>query len=132
MLPSTPKPVRAIYFEDDERTIELVKLSLRNESIEVIGLTDSRDAVEMVNKYAPRFIMLDLMMPGVKGWEVFDKLKADDFARNIPIVVVTAKAQGMDKELGTYISKVAAYITKPFSPSELIQHVQKILAKATA
>lgn len=132
MLPTTPKAVRAVYFEDDERTIDLVKLSLRHESIEVIGLTDARDAVEMVNKYAPRFIMLDLMMPGVDGWDVFEKLKADDFARNIPVIVVTAKAQGMDRTLGLHIAKVAAYITKPFSPSELIQHVQKILAKATA
>jgi DNA-binding response OmpR family regulator len=68
------------------------------------------------------------MMPDVDGWEVYHQLKADETTKAIPVIVITAKAQNIDKVLGLYIAKVDDYISKPFSPQELTESVEKVLA----
>jgi DNA-binding response OmpR family regulator len=60
------------------------------------------------------------------GWEVYQQMKAEESTRNIPVIVVTAKAQNIDKVLGLHIAKVDDYIAKPFGPQELIDSVEKI------
>jgi DNA-binding response OmpR family regulator len=72
-------------------------------------------------------VLLDLMMPDMDGWEVYQQMKADDELKNIPVIVVTAKAQSIDKVLGLHIAKVDDYVTKPFGPQELLQSVNKVL-----
>jgi DNA-binding response OmpR family regulator len=62
------------------------------------------------------------------GWEVYQQIKADEELREIPVVVVTAKAQSIDKVLGLHIAKVDDYITKPFGPTDLLESVEKILS----
>ncbi|MCX7681162.1 MAG: response regulator, partial [Anaerolineae bacterium] len=61
------------------------------------------------------------------GWEVYQQMKADEELKHIPVIVVTAKAQSIDKVLGLHIAKVDDYITKPFGPQELIQSVNRVL-----
>jgi DNA-binding response OmpR family regulator len=61
------------------------------------------------------------------GWEVYQKMKTDDDLKGIPVIVVTAKAQSIDKVLGLHIAKVEDYVTKPFGPQELLQAVNKVL-----
>ena len=70
-----------------------------------------------------------LMMIDMGGWEVYQQMKIDDKTKNIPVIIVTAKAQSIDKVLGLHIAKVDDYITKPFSPSELLKSVENVLAK---
>jgi DNA-binding response OmpR family regulator len=70
------------------------------------------------------------MMPDMDGWDVYQQMKADDTTREIPVIVVTAKAQSIDKVLGLHIAKVDDYISKPFSPQELADSVDKVLAKS--
>jgi DNA-binding response OmpR family regulator len=72
-------------------------------------------------------VLLDLMMPDMDGWEVYQQMKADEGTRNIPVIVVTAKAQNIDKVLGLHIAKVDDYIAKPFSPQELLNSVEKVI-----
>jgi DNA-binding response OmpR family regulator len=61
------------------------------------------------------------------GWEVYQQMKADEKTKDIPVIVVTAKAQSIDKVLGLHIAKVDDYIAKPFSPQELLNSVDKVL-----
>ncbi|MBI3162722.1 MAG: response regulator, partial [Chloroflexi bacterium] len=70
---------------------------------------------------------LDLMMPEMDGWEVYQQMKADSVMRDIPVIVVTARAQNIDKVLGLHIAKVDDYIAKPFGPQELMDSVERIL-----
>jgi DNA-binding response OmpR family regulator len=70
------------------------------------------------------------MMPDMDGWEVYQRMKSDEELREIPVIVVTAKAQSIDKVLGLHIAKVDDYITKPFGPQELLESVEKILGQA--
>jgi DNA-binding response OmpR family regulator len=67
------------------------------------------------------------MMPEMDGWEVYQKMKASETMRNIPVIVVTAKAQSIDRVLGLHIARVDDYITKPFGPQELLESVERVL-----
>ncbi len=79
----------------------------------------------------PDLILLDLMMPDMDGWEVYQQIKADEQTRHIPVIVVTAKAQSIDKVLGLHIAKVDDYIAKPFSPADLLESIERVIAKKT-
>ena len=72
------------------------------------------------------------MMPDMDGWEVYQQIKSDDELKHIPVIIVTAKAQSIDKVLGLHIAKVDDYVTKPFGPQELLQSIEKVLSARSA
>ena len=117
---------RVVYIEDEPEMIDLVRLILKRKQYEVIGASGGREGLDAVRKTVPDVILLDLMMPDMDGWEVYQQLKADEATRSIPVIVITAKAQRIDKVLGLHIAKVDDYISKPFSPMELIESLQKV------
>jgi DNA-binding response OmpR family regulator len=82
-----------------------------------------------VRRELPALVLLDLMMPDMDGWEVYQQMKAGDTTRHIPVIVITAKSQNIDRVLGLHIAKVDDYISKPFSPRELTDSVEKVLSK---
>lgn len=120
---------RVVYIEDEPEMIDLVKIILSRKHYEVIGAAGGREGLDTVRRVSPDIILLDLMMPDMDGWEVYQQLKADEATRTIPVIVVTAKAQNIDKVLGLHIAKVEDYIAKPFTPKELLDSLEKILEK---
>jgi two-component system response regulator VicR len=118
---------RAVYIEDEQEMIDLVQLILSRKRFEVIGANGGREGLDAVRKHSPDVILLDLMMPEMDGWEVYQQLKADDSTRNIPVIVITAKAQNIDKVLALHIAKVDDYIPKPFTPKDLLDSIEKVL-----
>lgn len=122
------KPVKHIIcIEDELEMIDLIRIILGRREFEVTGANGGREGLRMVREQHPDLVLLDLMMPDMDGWEVYQQMKADEATRNIPVIVVTAKAQNIDKVLGLHIAKVDDYIAKPFSPQELLASVEKIL-----
>lgn len=126
------RAVKIVCIEDDPKTIDLVKLILKKEGFEVTGVDNGRDGLSVIEEIHPDLVLLDLMMPDMDGWEVYQSMRANESMRQVPVIVLTAKAQSIDKVLGLHIAKVDDYITKPFSPGELIQSVRKVLAEANA
>ncbi len=120
---------KLVYIEDESGMIDLVELILSRRGFEVHGARGGREGLEVVRRELPDLVLLDLMMPDLDGWEVYQQMKSDESTRNIPVIVVTAKAQNIDKVLGLHIAKVEDYIAKPFSPQELLDSVEKVLAK---
>ena len=118
---------RAVYIEDEQEMIDLVKLILSRKRFEVIGANGGREGLDAVRKNLPDVILLDLMMPDMDGWEVYQQLKADESTRDIPVIVITAKAQNIDKVLALHIAKVDDYIPKPFTPKDLLDSIDKVL-----
>jgi len=116
-----------VCIEDEPEMIDLVKLILGRKGFELVGAVGGREGIETVRRVKPNLVLLDLMMPDMDGWEVYQQMKADEELKHIPVIVVTAKAQSIDKVLGLHIAKVDDYITKPFGPQELIQSVNKVL-----
>jgi len=119
--------ISVVCIEDEPEMIDLVRLILSRKGFNVIGADGGIKGLEMVRQEKPDLVLLDLMMPDMDGWEVYQQIKADPELRDIPVVVVTAKAQSIDKVLGLHIAKVDDYITKPFGPQELLESVEKIL-----
>jgi DNA-binding response OmpR family regulator len=121
---------RVVYIEDEQEMIDLVRLILTRRNFEVIGASGGREGLDLIRRELPDAVLLDLMMPDMDGWEVYQQLKADDDTKMIPVIVVTAKAQSIDKVLGLHIAKVDDYISKPFSPSELVESLENVLKKS--
>ncbi|GAB4449357.1 MAG: hypothetical protein Kow00120_19590 [Anaerolineae bacterium] len=119
---------RVVCIEDESEMIDLVKLILSRRGFKVTGAMGGREGLEAIAREKPDLVLLDLMMPDMDGWEVYQQMKANESMRDIPVIVVTAKAQSIDKVLGLHIAKVDDYITKPFGPQELLSSVERILA----
>jgi DNA-binding response OmpR family regulator len=119
---------RVVYIEDEQEMVDLVRLILSRKGYEVLGANGGRKGLQLVIDQLPDLVLLDLMMPDMDGWEVYQQMKANDKTRQIPVIVITAKAQSIDKVLGLHIAKVDDYISKPFSPQDLLDSVEKVLA----
>ena len=119
--------IRVLCIEDEAEMIELTRLVLEREGFEVLGAVGGSQGLEIIKREKPDLVLLDLMMPDIDGWEVYRQMKADDQLAQIPVIVVTAKAQSIDKVLGLQVAKVDDYITKPFGPKELLESIRRIL-----
>lgn len=117
-----------VCIEDELEMIELVKLILGRHNFQVIGAVGGQQGLDKIAEVNPDLVLLDLMMPEMDGWEVYQKMKASDSMRDIPVIVVTAKAQSIDRVLGLHIARVDDYITKPFGPQELLESVERVLS----
>jgi DNA-binding response OmpR family regulator len=115
-----------LCIEDEPEMIDLIRLILGRRGFEVVGAAGGKEGLEKVRQELPDLVLLDLMMPDMDGWEVYQQMKADEKTKDIPVIVITAKAQSIDKVLGLHIAKVDDYIAKPFSPQELLSSVDKV------
>ncbi|MBI9034930.1 MAG: response regulator [Bacteroidales bacterium] len=116
-----------VYIEDDLEMINLVKLIVENQGFTITGATSGSEGIELIKTLSPDIILLDLMMPDVDGYEIYKKLKSDEALKNIPVIIITAKAQAIDRVLGIHIAKVDDYISKPFRPHELLSSIKKVI-----
>jgi len=118
-----------LCIEDEAEMIDLIRLILTRRGFDVRGANGGKEGLEIIRRDHPDLILLDLMMPDMDGWEVYQQMKADESTKDIPVIVVTAKAQSIDKVLGLHIAKVDDYIAKPFSPQELMESVDNVFSK---
>jgi two-component system response regulator VicR len=121
---------KVVCIEDESEMIDLVKLILGRKGFDLTGAMGGREGLEAVRRIKPDLVLLDLMMPDMDGWEVYQQMKAEEELKDIPVIVVTAKAQSIDKVVGLHIAKVDDYVTKPFGPQELLKSVERVLSKA--
>jgi CheY-like chemotaxis protein len=118
---------KVLYIEDERAMIDLVRLILRPMGFDVTGAEGGRQGLDMARAEKPDLILLDLMMPGLDGWEVLQQLRADDELAAIPVIVVTVRTRSMDQASGRDIAGIEDYITKPFSQARLLESVQRAL-----
>lgn len=117
---------RILCIEDDVDMLELFRVLLTRQGYVVQGVTKGQEGLDIIRREKPDLVILDIMMPVMDGWQVYQQMKEDEATRHIPTIVVTAKSQLIDKVLGLEIAKVDAYIGKPFSPQELLDSISKI------
>ena len=118
---------KVVLIADDEpHIVDLIKLSLGEDEYELLEATDGKDVLKVVNKKKPDLILLDVMMPGLDGYEVCRRIRQNHETKDIIIAMISAKKE--DHDILTGIDKGAiAYITKPFSPIELQEKVRELL-----
>ena len=119
-----------VCIEDEPDMIELVRLILSRHNFEVHGALSGSEGLELLHELKPDLVLLDLMMPEMDGWEVFQTIRVEEDICDTPVIILTAKAQSIDKVLGLHIAKVNDYVTKPFGPQELLSSVKKVLAES--
>ena len=119
-----------ILIIDDERDlVELVRYNLvEKEGYDVISANDGPSGLEIAQRHKVDLIVLDLMMPGMDGLEVCRRLRADARTGRIPLIMLTAKATEADRIVGLELG-ADDYVTKPFSPRELVARVKAILRR---
>lgn len=117
---------RVLVVEDDHVIRELLVVNLKMEGHDAVTAVDGSEALRAVADRAPDVVLLDMMLPGVDGWEVAARLKGDETTRSIPIIALSARAMQADIERGMELG-VDRYVTKPFDPIELMHLVGTLL-----
>jgi CheY-like chemotaxis protein len=126
LLTGTNRQTRILVADDDPVILRLLQVNFNLEGYEVHTATRGEEALDKAKEHLPDVILLDVMMPGVDGWEVCRRLKEDEATAAIPVIFLSARAQDQDRRRG-YELGVVAYVTKPFDPGELIEVVQRSL-----
>ena len=121
---------KILVVDDEPEAVELVEFNLREAGFDVITAADGNEALKAARGQLPALIVLDVMLPEVDGLEVCKLLKRDAVTATIPIIMLTAKAAEIDRVLGLELG-ADDYLTKPFSPRELVLRVKRILQRGT-
>jgi len=122
---------KILAVDDEKHIVRLVQINLQKEGYEVATANTGREALEKVGEFKPDLIVMDVMMPEMDGFEALKKLKENAETRDIPVIMLTAKAQDADVFRG-WQSGADLYLTKPFNPAELLSFVKRLLASSTA
>ena len=120
---------RKIFLAEDEPQIaRLIEFKLKKEGYDVTWRENGEEALKAIKADKPDLILLDIMMPVMDGYEVLRRLKEDENLGDIPVIMLTARAQEKDVVKGIDLG-AEDYITKPFHPAELLARVKRILGK---
>jgi two-component system, OmpR family, response regulator VicR len=118
---------KIMVVDDEPDVVDLVKLVLESDGFSVVTAYSGKEALEKIDREMPDLVLLDIMMPQMDGWEVYSRIRANPNTKDIPVAMLTAKSQSIDKMIGLHVVKVDDYITKPFGRSELLERVKRIL-----
>ena len=122
-------PKHVLVVEDEPDTAELIELHLKNDGYRVTVAGDGDQALKKVHKHMPDLVILDLMIPEITGVEVCKFIRKDPATQSIPIIMCTAKTGEIDKILGLELG-ADDYVTKPFSPRELLLRVKNLIKRS--
>jgi phosphate regulon transcriptional regulator PhoB len=117
-----------LIVEDEADIADLVKYQLEKEGLTARTVGDGKQALDLIVRDHPDLIILDLMLPGTDGMEVCRRLRANSATQAIPIIMLTAKAEEVDRILGLEMG-ADDYVPKPFSPRELVARVKAVLRR---
>ena len=122
---------KILIVDDEEHIIELLKFNLLNAGYDVFTANNGIDAVKIAKAEKPSLLLLDLMLPGIDGFDVCKEIKRDNEMKKTSIIMLTAKGEELDKILGLELG-ADDYITKPFSVRELLARVKAVLRRTNS
>lgn len=117
---------RILVVDDEKKIVDIVKAYLERERYQVIVAYDGEEALDMAREQQPDLLVLDLMLPGISGWDVCRILRKES---DIPIIMLTARDEVTDKIVGLELG-ADDYVTKPFDPKELVSRVKSVLRRS--
>jgi CheY-like chemotaxis protein len=121
-----------VLLVDDEPAIRAIcRVNLEGDGLRVLEAEDGAQALEEVRRQRPSLVLLDVMMPGVDGWDVAEQLAADPETRDIPVVFLSARAESEDRLRAQQLSAVG-YVVKPFDPLDLARIVRDVLERVAS
>jgi len=124
-------PARVLVVDDESDITTILALALRRAGYQVSTAGDGLQALEVIAQELPDLVILDVMMPRLDGFDTLQRLRESAPTAAIPVILLTARAQGADRMKG--LERGADdYVTKPFEPSELVVRVQAMLARTSS
>jgi two-component system alkaline phosphatase synthesis response regulator PhoP len=125
---TSPMNRKILVIEDDPKALRFTRYTLEQEGFQVVTAANGLEGLRKAQMEAPDLIILDVMLPGIDGFEVCHRLRAEPQTAQLPILMISAKAQEVDKATGL---KVGAddYVTKPVGPAEIVSRVEALLAR---
>jgi len=123
--------MRILIVEDDTDILHLLTYNIQSAGFDVVTAMDGHAALAMARQDLPCLIILDLMIPGIDGLEVCKELKRNTETRNIPVIMLTAKGEEVDRIVGLELG-ADDYVVKPFSPRELILRMRAVLRRSSS
>ena len=117
---------KILVIEDDPATSRLVDYSLQHEGYQVFTASNGLDGIRKALEETPDLIILDVMLPGMDGFEICHRLRSEPKTAEVPILMFSAKSQDIDKTTGLLVG-ADAYLTKPAPPSSIVESVQKLI-----
>lgn len=121
---------KILVVDDEDNILELLRFNLENSGYKVLTAQNGIDALKIAKAETPDLILLDLMLPGMDGYDVCKEIRRDNNISNTPIIMITAKGEELDKILGLELG-ADDYITKPFSVRELKARLKAVLRRTT-
>lgn len=118
---------KILCIEDEPDMVDLMRLLLTRKGYQFLGAKGGRDGLQIAQEQQPDLILLDIMMPDMDGWQVYQTLRKDERTASIPVIVVTARAKTDEQLRALREAKVDDYITKPFGPAQLLESIEKNL-----
>jgi two-component system phosphate regulon response regulator PhoB len=122
---------RILVVDDEPDLLELVRVNLADNGYQVEATTSGREVMERVRRATPDLLVLDLMLPDVPGTEICRQIRAAPELSGLPIIMLTAKAEELDRVVGFELG-ADDYVTKPFSPRELALRVRAVLRRGSS
>lgn len=119
-----------VYVEDEKDLAEFVKYFLEKEGYRVLHFASGEDFLKAMEQLSPQLVLLDLMLPGIGGFEVFHYIRSHPRLRHTPVIMLTVKDDPMDIVSGLEMG-ADDYVTKPFHPRELLARIRAVLRRAT-
>jgi two-component system alkaline phosphatase synthesis response regulator PhoP len=117
-----------LYIEDERSMFELVRRALKHFGYEVTPAMSGRQGMAMLQRRKPDLLLLDLMMPGMNGWDIYRKIKSDEHLANIPVIALSARPPEKEGIIIDDLPPVDDYITKPFELDRLVSSVKNLLS----
>jgi DNA-binding response OmpR family regulator len=127
---ATEKPLRVLLVDDDAALRMLYRFNLQASGVSVVEAEDGESALRLLADELPDVVLLDVMMPGLDGWAVAERLREDERTRSLPVIFITALAEEEARVRGLALG-AAGYLVKPFNPATLAEQVEAILAGGT-
>jgi two-component system phosphate regulon response regulator PhoB len=120
---------KILVVDDEPNAREIMEQRLRDAGFTPILAGDGVQALELAREHAPAVIVLDVMLPGLDGFEVCRRLRSDEAMASIPVIFLTARTEEMDRIVGLELG-AEDYVTKPYSPRELVLRIKRTLMRA--
>lgn len=117
---------RVLVVDDEAEIRELCRVNLEFEGFDVVEARNGNEAIELARRHRPDLVFLDLMMPGVDGWDVLHALKTDDDLASIPVILLTAKS-GEEDQMRGWQEGILEYVSKPFNPLSLAEWARRAM-----
>ena len=116
-----------VVVDDEPRILDLVESILKSEGYKIVKARSGQECLNKVAESKPDLILLDIKMPEMDGWMVYRELRAKEESKSIPIAMLTVKADTIDRNIALNVLEVDDYITKPFSPDDLVSRVKALV-----